>query len=113
MTATLEPRMPRAPHWTLPDGACACDCHAHVFGPYDRFPLAHKKHYEAPLAPAALHREMLDRTGLSRGVLIHPGAYGGDPAAVVDALSQANGKLQEKDPGRRACPRSFPRLGTG
>jgi 2-pyrone-4,6-dicarboxylate lactonase len=111
MTATLEPRMPSAPHWTLPDGAC--DCHAHVFGPYDRFPLAHKKHYEAPLAPAALHREMLDRTGLSRGVLIHPGAYGSDPAAVVDALSQANGKLQEKDPGRRACPRPFPRLGTG
>ena len=92
MTATLAPRMPSTPHWALPNGAC--DCHAHVFGPYDRFPLAHKMHYEAPLAPAALHREMLDRASISRGVLIQPGAYGNDPACVLDALKQAYGRLR-------------------
>ena len=61
MTATLAPRMPSAPHWT-PD--CACDWHAHVFGPYDKFPLIHKLHYEAPLAPAQLYSEMPDRVGV-------------------------------------------------
>jgi 2-pyrone-4,6-dicarboxylate lactonase len=66
MIATLAPRMPSAPHWTLPDGARYC--HAHVFGPYDRFPLTHKTHYAAPLAPAPVHCEMLDRTGISCGV---------------------------------------------
>ncbi len=89
MTGTLAPRMPNAPCWTLPDDAC--DCHAHVFGPNDLFPLVHNMHYEAPRAPAPLHREMLDRVGFSRGVLIQPGAYGGDPAAIVDALEQADG----------------------
>jgi predicted TIM-barrel fold metal-dependent hydrolase len=92
MTGTLAPRLPSVPLWTLPDGVC--DCHAHVFGPYDRFPLLHKMHYETPLAPAALHHEMLDRVGASRGVLIQPGAYGSDPAAVIDALDRANGRLR-------------------
>ena len=57
MTATLAPRMPSAPHCT-PD--CACDWQAHVFGSSDKFPLIHKMHYEAPLAPAQLYSEMLN-----------------------------------------------------
>jgi 2-pyrone-4,6-dicarboxylate lactonase len=81
-----------SPKWKLPENTC--DCHAHVFGPYDRFALAHTMHYAAPVAPAALHREMLHRAGLSRGVLIQPGAFGVDPANIVDALQLARGRLR-------------------
>src|SRR5258708_5989050 len=49
---TLD-RQHRAPREPLP--AHAADCHMHVFGPYDRFPLAAERAYnvaEAPLAAA-------------------------------------------------------------
>ena len=59
MNGTEPPRAHRPPGWLLPDGAC--DCHAHVFGPYDAFPVSHAMHYVPPLAPAGLHRDMLDR----------------------------------------------------
>jgi predicted TIM-barrel fold metal-dependent hydrolase len=89
---TVDPRMPAAPGWKLPNGVC--DCHAHVFGPYQRFPLTHPTPYAPPLAPPALHREMLRRIGASHGVLIQPGAYGTDPAALLAALQEANGALR-------------------
>jgi predicted TIM-barrel fold metal-dependent hydrolase len=76
----------------LPEGAC--DGHTHVFGPYSRFPFVHEMPYAAPLAPAALHREMLDRVGATRGVLIQPGAFGTDPAAILDALARSGGRLR-------------------
>ncbi|WP_293795778.1 amidohydrolase [uncultured Bosea sp.] len=92
MTETVDPRSHRAPRWTLPAGAC--DCHAHVFGPYDCFPVSHPMHYVAPLAPAMAHRDMLERIGLTHGVLVQPGAYGEDPSPILDALAQAGGRLR-------------------
>lgn len=92
LPSASQPRMPSAPRVALP--ADACDCHAHVFGPYDRFPVVHATHYEAPLAPAALHREMLDRVGAARGVLVQPGAYGTRPDALIDALRAGQGRLR-------------------
>jgi 2-pyrone-4,6-dicarboxylate lactonase len=92
MNVAIAPRMPSSPRWRLPDDAC--DCHAHVFGPYDRFAVVHATHYEPPLAPASLHRAMLDRVGFSRGVLIQPGTYGTEPAALIDALKQSEGRLR-------------------
>lgn len=92
MTETAAPRSHRAPGWALPAGAC--DCHAHVFGPYERFPVSQQMHYAAPLAPAQAHRDMLERIGLSRGVLVQPGAYGEDPAPILDALAQGGGRLR-------------------
>ncbi|MGO4174171.1 amidohydrolase family protein [Bosea sp. TAF32] len=92
MTETVAPRSHRAPGWKLPAGAC--DCHAHVFGPYERFPVSHQMHYAAPLAPAAAHRDTLERTGLTHGVLVQPGAYGEDPSAILDALAEGEGSLR-------------------
>ena len=85
----LTQNRPRQP---LPQNTC--DCHTHVFGPYDRFPVLHQMHYEPPLAPAALQRSMLDRIGAGRGVLIQPGAYGTNPDAIRDALQEAGGRLR-------------------
>jgi predicted TIM-barrel fold metal-dependent hydrolase len=89
---TVAPRMPSAPTHALPPGAC--DSHAHVFGPYDRFPLAHASSYAPPLAPAALHREMLDTIGAARGVLVQPAPYGTDASALLDAIAHSDGSLR-------------------
>ncbi|WP_296942966.1 amidohydrolase [uncultured Massilia sp.] len=91
-TATETPRMPQAPRHAPPAGAC--DSHAHVFGPYARFPLAHAPSYAPPLAPAALHRGMLDILGAARGVLVQPAPYGHDASALLDALVQSGGRLR-------------------
>lgn len=92
VAATVAPRMPSSPGWTLPDGAC--DCHTHVFGPYDEFPFTYEMPYAPPLAPASLHWDMMDRVGVSRGVLIQPGAFGTDPAAILDALARSGRRLR-------------------
>jgi predicted TIM-barrel fold metal-dependent hydrolase len=89
---TVAPRMPTAPQHALPPGAC--DSHTHVFGPYDRFPLVHASTYAPPLAPAALHRQMLATVGAARGVLVQPAPYGTDASALLDALAHANGRLR-------------------
>jgi 2-pyrone-4,6-dicarboxylate lactonase len=89
---TVAPKMPTAPHRALPAGAC--DSHAHVFGPYDRFPLAHASSYAPPLAPAAAHRTMLDTIGAARGVLVQPAPYGTDASALLDAIAESKGRLR-------------------
>jgi len=63
------------------------DCHAHVFGPYDRFPLAADRSYTPPEAPAIAYGELLGRLRLDHGVLVHPSAYGEDHSLLFDALS--------------------------
>lgn len=89
---TVDPRMPAAPRSVLPVGAC--DSHAHVFGPYEDFPLAHASSYAPPLAPRALHRTMLDTLGAARGLLVQPAPYGADASALLDALAAGRGSLR-------------------
>lgn len=89
---TVDPRMPTAPQHPLPPGAC--DSHAHVFGPYERFPLAHASSYAPPLAPAALHRQMLATIGAARGVLVQPAPYGLDASALLAAIAESGGRLR-------------------
>ena len=89
---TVDPRMPAAPQQPLPPGAC--DSHAHVFGPYERFPLAHASSYAPPLAPAALHRQMLATIGAERGVLVQPAPYGLDASALLAAIAGSGGRLR-------------------
>ena len=63
------------------------DCHAHLFGPDDRFPLAADRSYTPPEAPASSYLPLLARLGLSNGVLVHPSAYGEDHSLLFDALA--------------------------
>jgi predicted TIM-barrel fold metal-dependent hydrolase len=69
------------------------DCHAHVFGPYDKFPLAPERSYTPPEAPQEAYVALLDRLGLAHGVLVHPSAYGDDFSLLFDAL-QAHRRLR-------------------
>ncbi|HSW03086.1 amidohydrolase family protein [Aquabacterium sp.] len=63
------------------------DCHAHLFGPYERFPLAADRSYTPPEATDAQYLQLLSRLGLSHGVLVHPSAYGEDFSLLLHTLS--------------------------
>jgi predicted TIM-barrel fold metal-dependent hydrolase len=60
----------------------------HVFGPFDRFPLAAERSYNVPEAPLAAHEAMKRAVGLTRTVLVQPSGYGTDNRAMLEALRQ-------------------------
>ncbi|SEL58522.1 Predicted metal-dependent hydrolase, TIM-barrel fold [Pseudoxanthomonas sp. GM95] len=64
------------------------DCHAHVFGPYARFPLADTSVHSPPEASAEAYIGLLHRLDLEHGVLVHPSAYGQDFSPLLDALDR-------------------------
>jgi len=72
---------------TTAAAAAGWDCHAHVFGPYARYPLAAERAYTPPEAPEAAYLAHLDALGLAHGVLVHPSAYGVDHELVSDTLA--------------------------
>lgn len=74
----------RAPGVKFPPGAC--DCHAHVFGPQDRFPYAQNAAYIPPDAPPDAYVRMLRTIGCERAVLVQPSVYGTDNSAMLDAM---------------------------
>jgi predicted TIM-barrel fold metal-dependent hydrolase len=59
-----------------------------VIGPKLRFPLARKRSYTPPDAPAAALRRMLDGLGLDRVVIVQPSIYGNDNSCLVAALDE-------------------------
>jgi predicted TIM-barrel fold metal-dependent hydrolase len=66
----------------------AFDCHTHVFGPFDRFPLAPDRAYTPGPAGVVQLRTQLDALGIEHVVLVQPSPYGSDNSCLVDALSQ-------------------------
>lgn len=66
--------------------ADAADCHCHVFGPYDRFPLAATRSYSVPDAPLAAHEAMKRDVGLARTVFVQASGYDTDNRCLVAAL---------------------------
>jgi predicted TIM-barrel fold metal-dependent hydrolase len=92
MTAPASVQRPvSAPARPLPAGAW--DCHAHVFGPFDTYPILEPRRYDPPLAPAADYLAMLDRVGFDRGVLVHSSASGYDNSVTFDAVGHAAGRV--------------------
>lgn len=74
---------PRTPAYRLPPDSC--DSHAHIFGPFDRFPVRNSSYLPA-LAPFSEYVRIHRSIGCSRGVLVQPSPYGTDNAAMVSAL---------------------------
>jgi 2-pyrone-4,6-dicarboxylate lactonase len=79
-------RSHHAPKVPLPPGAA--DCHMHVFGPYDRFPLAAERAYNVPEASLEEHERMKAAVGLERTVFVQASGYGTDNRAMLAALEQ-------------------------
>ncbi|HST95138.1 MAG TPA: amidohydrolase family protein [Microvirga sp.] len=72
------------PGFDVPAGAS--DCHVHVFGPFDRFPLFPGRLYTPGQAalPDLLTRQRA--LGLDRVVVVQPSPYGADNSCMIDAL---------------------------
>jgi 2-pyrone-4,6-dicarboxylate lactonase len=76
---------PRRPVLRLPRGAC--DSHAHVFGPWSRYPYARARVYTPPDAPPQTYQSLLATLGIDRAVLVQPSVYGTDNRAMLDAMA--------------------------
>ena len=79
-------RKATAPRLALPAGAW--DTHAHVFGPFDQYPLAPDSRYQPPMAPREAYYSTLDTAGFAHGVLVHASANGFDNRGTLDAVRQ-------------------------
>jgi predicted TIM-barrel fold metal-dependent hydrolase len=90
--ACLPPLEPSRP--SVPPPLSACDTHAHVFGPGNRFPYAEDRSYTPPDADCEKYLNMLDTLGFARGVLVQGSAHGRDNAAMLDALGRHPQRLR-------------------
>ena len=79
---------PKTPRFVLPPNAC--DCHFHVFGPYDRFPLNTTRNYSPPEATVASYQRVMRTLGLERCVIVQPSVYGSDNSATLEAARILN-----------------------
>lgn len=77
----------------LPDGSC--DCHVHIYGPYDRFPAELEGKF-APRKPFPVEDlfQMWEAIGVSRGVIVHANNAGADNLVTLDALKRFPDKLR-------------------
>ena len=80
MSATREPRQ-QAP-------ALTCDCHFHIFGPYDQFPLSAGRTYDPPPALVPSYLEMAEKLGIRRMVVVQASVSGTDNTVTLDAVRQ-------------------------
>ena len=71
-----------------------CDCHTHIFGPFERYPLARERSYTPPPAPVADLIARLDATRLARAVIVQPSAYGTDNRRTLDAVAEHPDRLR-------------------
>jgi 2-pyrone-4,6-dicarboxylate lactonase len=77
----------------FPQGSC--DCHVHIYGPYDRFPVRSEGRFSPKqLFPVEALFEVWDSIGISRGVIVHALAAGGDNEVTLDALRRYPDKLR-------------------
>jgi predicted TIM-barrel fold metal-dependent hydrolase len=76
-------RNPRGPQTPFPD--FACDTHAHIFGPAERYPYVSERIYTPPDSTYDDYRKLLAALGVQRAVLVQPSVYGEDNKAMLDA----------------------------
>ncbi len=78
------------PDFAHPLPANGCDCHVHVFGPFDRFPLDPQRTYTPGPASVEQLCALQKRLGLRRVVIVQASPQGDDNACLVDALQRIN-----------------------
>jgi 2-pyrone-4,6-dicarboxylate lactonase len=74
-----------------PPPAGAWDCHTHIFGPWNRFPLPASPAYQPAEAGFDALRQLHRRLGIAQGVLVQAAAYGTDHSALLAALQSGDG----------------------
>jgi len=66
----------------------ATDCHVHIIGPADKYPMVPNRPYTPPAASVAQLKAMHARLGITRTVLVQPSFYGTDNSCMLDALAE-------------------------
>lgn len=72
------------PGYRAPVGAT--DTHMHIYGPYDRYPLAAGSPNTPPPALVGDYRALQARLGLERVVVVQPAGYAFDNGCTMDAV---------------------------
>jgi 2-pyrone-4,6-dicarboxylate lactonase len=85
-------RETRKPVFKVPAGAC--DTHAHVFGPSDRYPFSPDRSYTPPDCTVEQYLALLDILGFDRGIIVQGGANGTDNRVTLDAIAAAPSRLR-------------------
>ncbi len=76
----------RSPRQKAP--ALTCDCHFHIFGPYDRFPLDAGRGYTPPAALVPDYLAMAETVGIGRMVVVQASVYGTQNEVTLEAVRQ-------------------------
>lgn len=76
---------PGEPAVAVPRGAC--DCHVHLFGAPDRYPLLPARAYTPGLVRIEDAEALLNALNLKRLVLVQPSPYGTDNSCLLDGLA--------------------------
>lgn len=66
----------------------ACDCHIHVFGPQDQYPVAPTSPFPPILREAKDYKSIMQRLGIERVVVVQPSAYAKDNRCTLDAVQE-------------------------
>ena len=67
----------------------SCDCHSHVFGPFDRFPLSSARTFDPPESPIEKLEDAWNSVGIDRAVLVQGSAHGKDHTALLAAIERS------------------------
>jgi len=70
----------------------AWDCHTHIYGPWDRYPVASDAAYQPAPAPYTALLQLHGRLGIGHGVLVQAACYGRDHGALLAALDAGAGR---------------------
>lgn len=65
----------------------SCDCHLHVYGPADVYPVAPTSPSPPPDAPLRRYRDLMAMLGIARAVIVQPSAYGFDNRCTLDSMA--------------------------
>jgi 2-pyrone-4,6-dicarboxylate lactonase len=84
-TANRSPPQSRSPSWSLPEGSC--DTHCHIWGPFDRYPMAQSAPYSPPERDIEVLTNLHRRLGLTRTVLVQAIVYRTDNRIILDAIA--------------------------
>lgn len=77
---------PRKPRLALPRGAT--DCHFHVYGPAERYPMRANRDHTTPDASPRSARYLFETLGVERAVIVQPSVYGTDNRRQLDAMAE-------------------------
>jgi len=81
-----------AGHFEPPENSC--DCHAHVFGPLERYQYCETRSYTPPPASIESYLLLLDDIGIERAVIVQPSVYGTDNRATINAVQHSSERFR-------------------